>query len=53
MATPVPLITGSAADLLASGTSLVSTLGFGVFIMVAFLLGIIGKLVRKGKSAAR
>ena len=53
MATPVPLISGTATELLTQGTGLVASLGFGVFIMVAFLMGIVGKLVRKGKSAAR
>lgn len=51
--TPVPLVTGSAADLIASGSTLFTQLGFGVLIMVVVLFGVVRRILKIGKSGAR
>lgn len=52
-ATPVPIFTGTATDLVATGTQMFSALGFSVIVLTVLGLSLAGKILRLGKKAAR
>ena len=51
--TPVPLLTGTATDLIASGSALFTQLGFGILITLIVYFMVVKRILRIGKSAAR